>query len=161
MCAFTASAEHDLKIGVILVGDDTEGYTLAHMEGIKAAAAKLGVADDQISWKYKVPEDSSCYEAAMDLYGQGCNLIISNSYGHQDFMAQAAEELEDATFVAVTGDFAAVSGIPNLKNAFTSVYESRDVSGVVAGLKLKELTESGVLTAPETTSPNPSTRTAT
>ena len=51
MCAFTASAENDLKIGVILVGDDTEGYTLAHMEGIKAAAAKLGIADDQISWK--------------------------------------------------------------------------------------------------------------
>ena len=126
MCAFTASAENDLKIGVILVGDDTEGYTLAHMEGIKAAAAKLGIADDQISWKYKVPEDSSCYEAAMDLYGQGCNLIISNSYGHQDFMAQAAEELEDATFVAVTGDFAAVSGIPNLKNAFTNVFCSCD-----------------------------------
>ena len=26
-----------VKIGVILVGDDTEGYTKAHMDGIKAA----------------------------------------------------------------------------------------------------------------------------
>ena len=145
----TAMAETDLKIGVILVGDDTEGYTLAHMEGIKAAAANLNVPEENIIWKYTVPEDSSAYEAALDLYGQGCTLIFSNSYGHQDFMAQAAEELSDCTFVAMTGDFAAVSQIPNLKNAFTSVYESRFVSGVVAGLKLKELTETGVLT-PET-----------
>ena len=146
MLAACVALADDLKVGVILVGDETEGYTLAHMNGIKAAAEVLGLTDSQIVWKYKVPEDQSCYDSAMDLVGQGCNLIISNSYGHQDFMAQAAEELEDATFVAVTGDFAAVSGIPNLKNAFTSVYESRYVSGVVAGLKLKELTESGVLT---------------
>ncbi|MBQ4088622.1 MAG: BMP family ABC transporter substrate-binding protein, partial [Clostridia bacterium] len=145
----TAMAETDLKIGVILVGDDTEGYTLAHMEGIKAAAANLNVPEENIIWKYTVPEDSSAYEAALDLYGQGCTLIFSNSYGHQDFMAQAAEELPDCTFVAMTGDYAAVSGIENFHNAFTSVYESRFVSGVVAGLKLKELTETGVLT-PET-----------
>lgn len=146
MFAVSASAESNLKVGVILVGDETEGYTLAHMEGIKAAAAALGMSDDQIQWKYKVAEDSSCYEEALDLYGKGCTVIFSNSYGHQTFMAQAAEELPDCTFVAVTGDFAAVSGIANLKNAFTAVYESRYVSGVVAGLKLKELTENGILT---------------
>jgi len=146
----TAMAEGtDLKVGVITVGDDTEGYTLAHIEGIKAAAAALNLPEENIRWKYMTPEDSSCYEAALDLYGQGCSIIFSNSYGHQDFMAQAAEELPDCTFVAMTGDYAAVSGIENFHNAFTSVYESRFVSGVVAGLKLKELTETGVLT-PET-----------
>ena len=36
------------KIGVILVGDENEGYTYAHMEGIKNAAAKLGISDSQI-----------------------------------------------------------------------------------------------------------------
>lgn len=147
-CAAVAEGA-DLKIGVILVGDDTEGYTLAHMEGIKAAAAALNIPDENIIWKYCVPEDSSCYESALDLYGSGCTLIFSNSYGHQDYMAQAAEELPDCTFVSMTGDFAGVSGIANFKNAFTDVYESRYVSGVVAGLKLKELTETGVLT-PET-----------
>ena len=30
--------EADLKVGAILVGDETEGYTLAHMNGINAAA---------------------------------------------------------------------------------------------------------------------------
>ena len=147
MLAACVALADDLKVGVILVGDETEGYTLAHMDGIKAAAANLGLADSQIIWKYKVPEDQSCYDSAMDLVGQGCNLIISNSYGHQTYMALAAEEVPDVTFVAMTGDFAAISGLDNLKNAFTKVYEARYVSGVVAGMKVAELLESGELSA--------------
>ena len=137
----------NIKIGVILVGDETEGYTAAHMEGIKTAAASLGIKDDQIIWKYKVEENSTCYDAAVDLVGQGCNMVISNSYGHQTFMVQAAEEYPDVTFVSMTGDFAAISGLDNFKNAFTKVYESRYVSGVVAGMKLKELLDNGTLSA--------------
>ena len=75
----------DLKIGAVMLGDETEGYTLAHMEGIKQAAAELGLSD-KIVWKYKVPEDQTCYDSALDLVGQGCNLIISNSYGHQSYI---------------------------------------------------------------------------
>ena len=62
-------------------------------------------------------------------------------------MVQAAQEYPDTAFVSMTGDFAAISGCSNFKNAFTKVYESRYVSGVVAGLKLKEITEDGTLTA--------------
>lgn len=136
----------DLKIGAVMLGDETEGYTLAHMEGIKQAAAELGLFD-KIVWKYKVPEDQTCYDSALDLVGQGCNLIISNSYGHQSYIALAAEEYPDVTFVAMTGDFAALSGCDNLKNAFTKVFQSRYVSGVVAGMKLAELMNDGTLTA--------------
>ena len=55
-------------------------------------------------------------------------------------------EYPDVTFVSMTGDFAAISGCENFKNAFTNIYESRYVSGVVAGLKLKEILEDGTLT---------------
>lgn len=137
----------DFKVGVILVGDDTEGYTAAHMNGIKEAAKSLNIAEKDIIWKYKVTEDSKCYDAASDLVASGCDVIVSNSYGHQTYMVQAAEEFSDVTFIAMTGDFAAISGVDNLKNAFTRIYESRYVSGVVAGLKLKELVENGTLTA--------------
>ena len=143
----------DFKVGVILIGDETEGYTLAHMNGIKAAAQALGLAEDQIIWKYKVEENAACKDAAEELADDGCKIIFSNSYGHQTYMVQAAEEFEDVTFVSMTGDFAAICGLDNLKNAFTSVYESRYVSGVVAGLKVKELLDSKVLT-PETTPNN-------
>jgi len=144
LVAFAAMAQ-DLKVGVIVVGDETEGYTLSHMNGIKEAAKALGIADNQIVWKYKCPEDQTCYDAALDCIGQGCNLVISNSYGHQTYMVLAAEEYPDTTFVSMTGDFAALTGLDNFKNAFTKIYEARYVSGVVAGMKVAELLASGEL----------------
>ena len=133
------------KIGIILVGDENEGYTYAHMEGIKAAAKGLGIKDEDILWKYTVGEDQTCYDAAVDLVENGATLVISNSYGHQSFMQKAAQEFPEVTFVADTGDTAKLSGLSNFKNAFTAVYESRYVSGVVAGLKLQELIDNGAL----------------
>ena len=146
--AFTSctSAAGDLKIGVILIGDETEGYTKAHMDGISGAAKELGIADSQIIWKYTVPETSACLDAANDLVAQGCSVVISNSYGHQSYMVQAAETHTNVTFVSMTGDFAGISGLDNFKNGFTKVYEARYVSGVVAGLKLQQLLSDGTLT---------------
>ena len=142
----SCGANADFKIGVILIGDETEGYSLAHINGIKAAAKALKLSDSQIIWKYKIGEDSSALDAATDLVANGCSVVVSNSYGHQAFIAQAAEQFPEVTFLAMTGDFAGISGLPNMKNAFTAVYESRYVSGVVAGMKLAELLSSGELT---------------
>lgn len=138
-------ANTDLKVGVILLGDENEGYTYAHIKGIKGAVETLGIAEDQVVWKYSIPEDETCYDTAVDLVEQGCNLIFSNSYGHQSYVQQAASEFSDVTFVSMTGDTAAVSGLANFKNAFTSVYESRYISGVVAGMKIKELIDTNAL----------------
>ena len=55
-------------MGVILIGDETEGYSAAHRR-YKAAAKELGLDDSQIIWKYKVPEDQTCYDSAVDLVG--------------------------------------------------------------------------------------------
>jgi serine kinase of HPr protein (carbohydrate metabolism regulator) len=84
------------KIGVILVGDENEGYTAAHMTGISEAAKKLGIADDQIIWKYNIGETQDCKDAAVDLVDSGATLVISNSYGHQSFMQEAAGEYQKA-----------------------------------------------------------------
>ena len=140
------TADSDFKAGVVLVGDENEGYTFAHMEGIKTAAANLGIADDQIIWKYNIPEDEQCKDACDDLVGQGCKVIFTNSYGHQSYTQQAAEEYPEVQFIAMTGDTAKASGLDNFSNAFTLVYESRYVSGVVAGMKVQELIDNDKLT---------------
>ncbi len=142
----TASdAGADVKIGVILIHDENTGYDFAHIEGIQTAAAATGVAEDQIIWKYNIPEDETCYDTATDLVEQGCTCVISDSFGHQDFMLQAAEENPDVTFISMTGVNAAPSGLANLKNAFNMTFESRYVSGVVAGMKLAELVADGMV----------------
>lgn len=136
-----------MKIGVILVGDENEGYTFAHMEGIKTAAKNLGIADNQIIWKYSISEDANCTDAINELVDDDCNLIISNSYGHQSFMEIGAQKNPDVHFIAMTGDTAKASSLANFSNAFTNVYESRYVAGVVAGMKIKELVEANKLAA--------------
>ncbi len=140
--------EKALKIGIILVGDENEGYTFAHIEGMKTAMANLGIADDQIVWKYTIPEDEKTYDTAVDLAEQGCTIIFSNSYAHQTFMVQAAEEYPEVMFCPATGDTANVCGLANVVNFFPHTFESRYVSGVVAGMKLKELMDAGTVTDP-------------
>lgn len=135
----TPTDASDLKIGCILVGDENEGYSYAHIKGIQEAIEATGIPAENVIMKYSVPENEECYDAAIDLVEQGCSLIISNSYSHQSYMQQAASECPDVTFVACTGDTAAISGLDNFKNAFTAVYQSRYVSGVVAGMKIAEL----------------------
>lgn len=145
--ASASAAASKVKIGVILVGDETEGYTKAHMDGIEAAKKTLGLTDDQVIYMKSIPESSECYDTAEKLIKEdGCTAIFANSYGHQNFMVQAAKDNPTVTFVSLTGDFAAICGCSNLKNAFTDVYESRYVSGVVAGLKIKELADGNKLT---------------
>lgn len=142
-CGAPASKEAAVKIGVILVHDENTGYDFAHIDGIKKAAAATGISEDQIIWKYNVSEDEKCYDNATDLVEQGCSYIFSDSFGHQSHMQQAASENEDVTFISMTGDQAALSGLKNFKNAFNYTFESRYVSGVVAGMKLAELVADG------------------
>ena len=90
------AAGSDAKIGVVLVGDENEGYTLAHILGIKAACANLGLSDvDNVVWKYAIGEDETCKTAIEDCIDQGCTLVFTNSYGHQDYAQLAAEQNPD------------------------------------------------------------------
>mgnify|MGYP003767074893 FL=1 len=135
-----------LKIGVILLHDENTGYDAAHLDGIKAAIANVGITEDQVIWKYNIPEDETCYDTAVDLAEAGCQVVISDSYGHQSYMMQAAQEYPEVIFMPATGDNAAASGLANLVNFFPLTYQSRYVSGVVAGMKLAELVADGKVT---------------
>lgn len=138
----------EIKIGAILVHDENSGYDMAHIEGLTDACNALGIDMSNVTFKYNIPEDETCYDTAADLADAGCDIIFSDSYGHQTHMQQAAAEFPDTIFVACTGDLAASSGLSNLKNIFPYTYESRYVSGIVAGMKLKELMDDGKATDP-------------
>ncbi len=71
-----AASAADIKVGVIYIGDENEGYTAAHMAGIDEMAANLGLSDDQIIEKTTIPEDEKAYDAAVDLAEQGCDIIL-------------------------------------------------------------------------------------
>ena len=135
----------DLKVGFIFIGDENEGYTAAHMKGIDEMEEKLGLDDSQIIEKTLIGEDEGCYDAAADLADQGCQIIFANSFGHETYILEAAGEYPDVQFCHATGTQAASSGLSNMHNYFTNIYEARYVSGVVAGLKLNEMIEDGTV----------------
>ena len=146
--ADSEESTYTLNVGAILVGDETEAYTLAHMNGMEAAVEALAEEGITVNLSYKkgIPESDEVETNAVDLIADGCTLIVTNSYAHQYYVDNVVESYPDVTVVAMTGDLAADSGYDNYYNAFTDVFEARYVSGVVAGLKLQELVEEGTLT---------------
>lgn len=137
----------NIKVGIIYIGDENEGYTAAHMAGIKEMKAKYGLKDDQVIEKTNIPEDESSYDAAVDLADQGCNIIFANSFGQEDYVLKAAKEFPNVEFCHATGYQAKGSGVENFHNYFDSIYEARYVSGVVAGMKIKDMIDTGKITA--------------
>ena len=138
-------AKEDLKIGFVYIGDENEGYTAAHYNGAMEMKEALGLSDDQIIVKWNIPEDETAKDAAMDLADQGCQIVFANSFGHESYVIEAAKEYPDVQFCHATGFQAASSGLSNMHNYFTSIYEARYVSGVVAGLKLNQMIEDGTV----------------
>lgn len=142
-------AKEDLKVGFIYIGDENEGYTFAHYTGALAMQEELGLSDDQIDFRMNIGENELCYDNAADLADAGCQIVFGNSFGHESFLLQAAEDFEDTQFCHATGSNAADSGLDNIHNYFVRIHEARFVSGVVAGMKLNQLIEEGKITAEE------------
>jgi len=137
----------DVKVGFIFLHDENSTYDKNFMDAANAAKEKLGLTDDQVMFKTNIPETAECYEAAAGLADAGCDLIFADSFGHEDFMIQAAKEFTDVTFAHATGTKAHTENLPNFYNAFASIYEGRYLAGVAAGLKLNEMIENGDITA--------------
>lgn len=133
-----------LKVGFIYLHDEQSTYDLNFLRAAKEACDAAGV--EYIN-KVGIPEGQECYEAASDLVDLGCNIVFADSFGHEDYLIQAAAEHPDVEFCHATGTRAHTTNLPNYHNAFASIYEGRFLAGVAAGLKLNEMIEGGL--APE------------
>ena len=153
--AFAAETEgdvvipEDFKAGFIFLHDENSTYDLNFINAAKEAAANLGMSEDQIVLKTNVPEGQECYEEAMDMADQGCGIVFADSFGHEDYMIQAAQEVPEVQFCHATGTKAHTQGLDNYHNAFASIYEGRFLAGVAAGMKLNEMIANGDITEEE------------
>ena len=133
------------KVGFICLHDENSTYDLNFINAAKAACERLGITDYVI--KTNSPEGIECYKTAADMADSGCKIIFADSFGHEDFMIQAAIEFPDVQFCHSTGTKAHTEGLPNYHNAFAAIYEGRYLAGIAAGMKLNEMIESGKITA--------------
>ena len=138
-----------VKVGFITLHDENSTYDLNFINGAKEAIANLGLTEDDYILKTNVPEGQECYEAAVDMVDAGCNIIFADSFGHEPYMIQAAQEFPEVQFCHSTGTRAHTEGLANYHNAFASIYEGRYLAGIAAGMKLNEMIEAGEFTAEE------------
>ncbi len=136
----------NFKVGFIMLHDENSTYDLNFINAAKEACEKLGVEYKIIT---NVPEGQECYDKAADLAADGYNIIFADSFGHEDYMIQAAKEFSDVEFCHSTGTKAHTEGLANYHNAFASIYEGRYLAGVAAGMKLNEMIANGEFTADE------------
>ena len=136
-----------VKVGFIFLHDENSTYDKNFMDAAKAACENMGV---EYAQKTQIPESSACYDAAVELIEvDGCNVIFGDSFGHEAYLIQAAQEYPNVQFCHATGTQAHTAGVDNFHNAFASIYQGRFLAGVAAGLKLNEMIAAGKFTAEE------------
>lgn len=135
-----------MKVGFIYLHDENSTYDLNFLNAAKAACEEMGV---EAIHKTGIPEGQECYDAAAELADQGCSIVFADSFGHEDYLIQAAIDYPEVQFCHATGTKAHTVNLPNFHNAFAAIYEGRFLGGVAAGLKLNEMIESGEITEDE------------
>jgi len=138
-----SAAASDFKAGFIFLHDENSTYDKNFMDAAKAACKELGV---KAVLKTNIDESEACQQAAEELADQGCGIVFADSFGHEDYMIEAAKEFTDVQFSHATGTKAHTEGLDNYHNAFASIYEGRYLAGVAAGLKLNEMIADGTIT---------------
>lgn len=131
-------SKDELKIGVLYIGSasETSGYTYAHEIGIQGMANNIGLSDNQIVRKESVSDsDEKAIKAALqDCVDKKCNVIFTTSWGYMNQTEEFAEKYPDIYFANATGY---LSNGKNFMNYFGRIYQTRYLSGIVAGLKTK------------------------
>lgn len=148
-CGNTATTPNEndkIKVGFIYLHDEQSTYDLNFMESAQKACEACGA---ECINKVNIPEGGECYETAMSLVDMGCDIVFADSFGHEDYMIQAAIDAPNVQFCHATGTKAHTTNLSNFHNAFATIYEGRFLSGVAAGLKLCEMLEAGEITEDE------------
>ena len=153
MVAFTgcgskddSAAGGDFKVGFICLHDENSTYDKNFIDAANAACEQLGV---EAVIKTNIPEGQECYDAAAEIVDAGCGIVFADSFGHEDFMIQAAKDFPEVQFCHSTGTKAHTENLANYHNAFASIYEGRYLAGVAAGMKINEMIDAGTITADE------------
>ena len=123
----------DFKFGLICLHGENSTYDKNFIDAAREACDDLDV---ELVLRTDIPEAAECYNTAVDLVDDGCDLIFANSFGHESYILQAAEEYPDVQFAHATGTPAHTENVANFHNAFASIYEGRYLAGIVAGYEL-------------------------
>ena len=143
-------ADEGIVAGLICLHDENSTYDLNFINAFKEACEARGLVEGETYYiSTNIPEGQECYEEAMNMVDRGCNVVFADSFGHEDYMIEAAKEAPEVHFCHATGTKAHTENLPNYHNAFASIYEGRFMAGIAAGMKLNEMIAEGKITEEE------------
>ena len=148
LTACGGNEDDSFKIGLICLHDESSTYDKNFIDSMYRALDELGLEKAQLELVTGIGEDDTCYQKASEL-AQTCDIVFADSFGHEDYMIQAAQENEDVWFCHSTGTKAHTKKLGNYFNAFASIYEGRYLAGITAGMKLNEMIKNGDITEAE------------
>ena len=94
-----------MKVGLICLHPaDSSTYDKNFVEAFKESAKKLGFNP---IIRENVPEGPECREVAENLADTGCKVVFADSFGHEDYMIEAAKKHPTVQFCHATGTKAA------------------------------------------------------
>lgn len=128
--------DDQVVFGLITLHDSSSTYDKNFIDAATAVCNEMGV---KLIVKSGIDETNQCYETAVDLVDQGCDIIFADSFGHEEFMIKAAKEFPNVQFCHATGTMAHTENLANFHNAFASIYEGRYLAGIAAGMKINEM----------------------
>lgn len=132
--AFDPVPVKDIKAGFIYIGPTNDGgYTYMHEKGRQEMhQAFPGMPES--SYVESVPEGPDAARTMEQLIRRGkCNLIFANSFGYMDYVVEEAQKHPEVIFMHCSGYKTA----PNMGTYFGRMYQTRYLSGMVAGAMAK------------------------
>ena len=142
--AYLEPDEKEVRIGLILDGDESTPYSRNFIKAVESLTPEYGDRVTSII-RCNVPYED-VEEVLRELVGSGCNIIFTNSYEYSEHVKNIAAENPSVQFCQATGDNANTA--PVLSNYHTfmgEIYEGRYIAGMIAGLKLQELIDQGLI----------------
>lgn len=137
--------DRTIRVGFIYVGDAGDAYTANFLKVQETIEKQYGGRVDGIA-KYNVPADA-VEDVLEELTDENCSLIFATSYDYGEKVKEYAADHPEIQFCQATcGNADEEPQVFNYHTFMGHIYQGRYISGVVAGMKMKELLDAGTIT---------------
>ncbi len=138
--------EAGMKVGYLLPSGVDATDTISRMDGIRQMQFETGLKDSQIFIRTDVTKKDSA-AVLEELVQEGCNIIFACDKAYENAVIEAAGQHPDVTFCQEDGKKAKKSGLANMHNYYVRLFEAYYAAGVISGMKINELLNSGRISA--------------
>ena len=133
-----------LKVGFVYSEDESTPYTANFVMAQRALQAEYG-SKIEVMFKSNILARES-EQPMRDLIRSGCRILFINM--DTDIPITLAREYPEVTFCQASMPTISIEGAPDNYHTFNGeIYQARYASGVVAGMKLRQLLDSGAVLA--------------